>query len=463
MCVSLKILLLCNLNIRREMKTIKVKNTRNIDVGGKPGDSLAQKTQLTSVAVSPSLYSHIRPKLLVKVGDSVKIGTPLFFDKQDERLVFVSPQSGAIGDIIYGERRTIKHIVVEVKGEEYEAGNALTESDLSSSTVDSLKETIIKQGLWSSFRQFPFLNIPKTSVELPSSIYISLDEDEPHYPKASLFLKGNEEYFNFGVQALKKLFKNVNIAASKEDTLNLDLDLTHRLKGYYPANNEGAFLYANKQDASENQAFTIKPQKVIQLGYMLKTGKYLNTKIITVAGSELNNPTHMQVSEGISLSDIFADETIKDTHRVIAGGIFRGRKAAMDEYLGGDDDSVHILSEDIKQDLFGFFKLGFNKPTLSRVYAYALSPKKDLELDTSLYGEDRSCISCGICPDVCPVGMHPQEVMKNLADNRTSEAMDLGLLDCTLCGLCTYACPSKVELNDIFKQAKDGLYKELNA
>ena len=45
-------------------------------------------------AVSPLDFEGVTPKLLVKAGDQVKAGTPLFFNKYNERVLFTSPVSG---------------------------------------------------------------------------------------------------------------------------------------------------------------------------------------------------------------------------------------------------------------------------------------------------------------------------------------------------------------------------------
>lgn len=445
------------------MKTIKVKNTKDIRLKGKPKEEVLSLDNSKQVALCPSLIPLIKPKMLVKVGDKVKIGTPIFFDKQDSDLKFASPASGIVEDIIYGDRRAIDAVVIKCSDKDEYEQNAI--SDISSINAKTLKQEIANSGLWGIFRQFPFLNIPKTDEALPNSIYISMDEDEPYYPLSQIYLRDNLDDFKSGLKAINKLFSSVNISASsnnKEILNTLDGIITHKIKGNYPANNAGSFLYYDKTDAKQNNSCTIKPQDIIKLGHMLNTGKYLNKRIITISGSLLGKPTHAIVKEGAQIKDILSNENIKEEHRIVVGGTFKGRSAKEDNYLGFGEEAIHILSQELKQDMFGFMKFGFNKHTLSRAYLSFLMPKKEIQADVSLYGENRSCISCGICPSVCPVELFPQEIMKNLLADRRGEALELGMLDCVECGLCTYACPCKIEVADIIKQAKNNLYKELN-
>jgi hypothetical protein len=64
------------------------------------------------VAVSAQDIPHIRPKLLVKEKDSVKTGTPLFCDKRDTSIHYVSPGTGTVKKILLGKRRSLLEVVI---------------------------------------------------------------------------------------------------------------------------------------------------------------------------------------------------------------------------------------------------------------------------------------------------------------------------------------------------------------
>jgi Na+-transporting NADH:ubiquinone oxidoreductase subunit A len=445
------------------MKTIKVKNTKHIKLAGIPSDNIIPLDNPKTIAVCPALAPYTKPRLLVKIGDSVKIGTKLYFDKQDENVTFTSPASGEIEDIIYGKKRIIKNIIIKCDGKN--ESESFSKIDINSATRDSIKKSIIENSLWNSFRIFPFLDIPKTDDLLPNDVYISIDDDEPHHPSSISYIKPNIDSFLNGLNIIKKLFNNVHISTSSNNKEIQDIlknEITHIIKGHYPANNSGVFLYYDKKDISQNKSCTIKPQDIIKIGSLLHDGKYFNKRLITLAGSILEKPTHLLVNDGTKISDILSNEKLTGDYRIIAGGVFKGRATDIDDYLGQDEYAIHILSNELKQDLISFMKIGFNKHTLSRAYASFFLPKKEIKADTSLYGEPRACISCSLCVDVCPVELLPQEIMKNLYDNRRKESLELGMLDCVDCGMCTYACPANIEVADIIKVAKNKLHKELN-
>ena len=70
-------------------------------------------------------------------------------------------------------------------------------------------------------------------------------------------------------------------------------------------------------------------------------------------------------------------------------------------------------------------------------------------------GEERACISCGQCLDVCPMRLSPVRLARLIGEDRLPEARDLGLAHCLDCGLCTWICPSRIELGH---QLRKGLH-----
>ena len=76
-------------------KIITLRKGLDINLRGKAQESLADAPQASEYALSPLDFEGVTPKLLVKVGDEVKAGTPLFFNKYSERVLFTSPVSGS--------------------------------------------------------------------------------------------------------------------------------------------------------------------------------------------------------------------------------------------------------------------------------------------------------------------------------------------------------------------------------
>ena len=80
-----------------------------------------------TVALKPTDFHGVIPKLEVKEGDEVKAGTPLFHDKANNNIKFVSPVSGEVAEVVRGAKRRILEVRVladnETKFEEFNVSN----------------------------------------------------------------------------------------------------------------------------------------------------------------------------------------------------------------------------------------------------------------------------------------------------------------------------------------------------
>ena len=83
-------------------KVIKIKRGLQIDIAGAPAPVVASMNQSELVAISPDDFNGIVPKVLVKEGDAVKAGTPVFYDKKHPELKIVAPVSGIVQEIAHG-------------------------------------------------------------------------------------------------------------------------------------------------------------------------------------------------------------------------------------------------------------------------------------------------------------------------------------------------------------------------
>ena len=94
-------------------KVITLRKGLDINLLGKAAQELVDLPMAREYAVSPLDFEGVTPKLLVKVGDRVKAGTPLFFNKYDERVLFTSPVSGTVSAVNRGEKRKVLDVTVE--------------------------------------------------------------------------------------------------------------------------------------------------------------------------------------------------------------------------------------------------------------------------------------------------------------------------------------------------------------
>ena len=94
------------------MDKIKIRKGLNIHIEGEAAKQL-ENFEPKYCALKPTDFIGVLPKLHVAEGDDVKIGSVLFHDKNNEKIVFTSPISGKVKAIVRGEKRAILEVIVE--------------------------------------------------------------------------------------------------------------------------------------------------------------------------------------------------------------------------------------------------------------------------------------------------------------------------------------------------------------
>ncbi|WP_339804009.1 4Fe-4S dicluster domain-containing protein, partial [uncultured Marinobacter sp.] len=67
---------------------------------------------------------------------------------------------------------------------------------------------------------------------------------------------------------------------------------------------------------------------------------------------------------------------------------------------------------------------------------------------------EQPCIRCGMCAEVCPMELLPQQLFWHAKAREYEKAEHLNLFDCIECGACTYVCPSSIPLVQYYRHAK---------
>ena len=73
---------------------IRLKKGLDIPLLGKAKESIQKVERSETFSVRPDDFVGIKPKVIVKDGDQVKVGSVLFYSKMNPELKFVSPVSG---------------------------------------------------------------------------------------------------------------------------------------------------------------------------------------------------------------------------------------------------------------------------------------------------------------------------------------------------------------------------------
>ncbi len=446
-------------------KVIKIKKGLNISMLGTAEKIIKKANQAEYYAVKPTDFKGIRPKLVVKVGDKVKAGTPLFYDKFQPEVQFTSPVSGEVTAINRGERRVILEVVVKadatIEYEEFQLG------DSTNLSKEEIVAVLQQSGLWPTIRQRPYSTIANPD-DTPKAIFISAFESAPLAPDMDYVAKEYTNYFQKGIDILSKLTDgiihlNINADYPAAETFTKAKGVQiNKFTGPHPSGNVGVQI--NKIDPINKGEIVwyTYPQEIITIGRLFDNGIYDATKIIALAGSEVQNPKYYKIINGASIKNLI-DENENDL-RYISGNVLTGSKISDDGFVGYYDNQVTIIPEGKYYEFFGWATPGFKKYTASRALLSWLIPGKKYRLDTNIHGGQRAFVMTGEYNKVFPMDIYPVQLIKAIMVEDIDKMEQLGIyeVDEEDFALCEYVCTSKIEVQSIIRTGLDLMRKEMS-
>ncbi|MBU1343807.1 MAG: 4Fe-4S dicluster domain-containing protein [Proteobacteria bacterium] len=440
------------------MENIKILKGFKPTLTGMPDLSTIQIPEPETIAVSAMDIPFIRPKLLVKENDSVKTGTPVFCDKRNNRIQYVSPGTGIVKHILFGERRQLKEVVIALeKTEDFVRFEPISSEQMDKASRSTMTAQLQQGGLWQCFRQFPYRDTADETHE-PPMIIVSLNGNDPFSPHPKVVFENEFAFFESGIKLLKLFSKRI-IVTSRQGSLqrlNGHKDLiTHVVSDSYPAWDPAVVLYKLKQTPKENMSWCITAEHLILIAKFLLTGIYPVKRVITVTRSTDKKP-HIITRQGAPVKNLVGSLA---ENSLITTGRFNGRSVDPGSHLGFFENTLNIIPDNQTEELFGFISPGLTKPTVSKTFLSCLT-RTPKALDCNAHGEERACINCGYCTNICPVDLAPSFILKALLSEDIEDALSYGLLDCCRCGLCSYTCPSKIELTKILSDGINAHYKD---
>ena len=446
-------------------KFIRLKKGFTINLAGKASPKVTEVEPPETVSVKLSDFQGLNmPKLLVKEGDSVKAGTPLFQDKKWEMVKFPSQVSGEVVEVRRGEKRKLLEIVILAdKAVEYAQFKKYTVSEISNLSADEIKTQLFASGTWINFIQRPFGTIADPSGA-PKAIHISAFDTSPLAPDYSILFKGQDHFFQTGVDILKKLTPGVihiNIHTTSEISTvfsQIKGAEVNKFSGPHPAGCVGIQIHHIDPINKGDIVWTINPYGVIQIGKLFLQGIYDASKIIALTGSEVKNPQYVKTFTGASIKKIIADNLQSDNVRCISGNPLTGTNIGKDGHLGFYDLQLTVLPEGNYHEFIGWIAPGANKLSFQRAWGLFsfLTPGKEFRVDTNMHGEPRAFVQTGVFEQLVPMDILPVHLIKSVLAEDIDEMEALGIYEVIEedLALCEFADVSKHSLQEILR---DGL------
>ena len=446
-------------------RVVKISKGLDIKLKGAPAAEMTSVGAAKLYALMPADFTRVTPKVVVKPEDTVKAGDALFVDKNAPELRFVSPVSGKVVAVNRGERRRVLSVVVESDGK-FESVECKAKDVLSLSAED-VKADLLKAGLFAFLRQRPY-DVIANPADAPRGIFVSTFDSKPLAVDFEVALKGNEEDFQTGLDALSRIAPvHLGISAEQKATaLNVAKNVkTTAFKGPHPAGNVGVQINRVAPVNKGEIVWTIGAEEVIFIGRLFNKGKVDFTRTVALVGSEVKNPSYSKVVLGAQLTTLLDGRLSNEYElRIIDGNVLTGKKTTADGFLGAFSNEVTVSPEVMGGDeMFGWIAPRFSMFSTSRSYFSWLCPKREYTIDARIKGGERHMIMSNEYDKVFPMDIYPEYLLKAIITGNIDKMEELGIYEVAPedFALCEFVDSSKLELQRIVREGLDKLRAEM--
>ena len=440
---------------------IVVKKGLDLKLVGKPSHEIEQSKFSEDFSVYPTDFHGIFPKLVIKENDSVKAGDILFYDKNSEKVKFVSPVSGKIKEILRGDRRKVLEIKIKA------------EKDISYKKIKKLKsenpseiiDYLLENGLWTYIKQRPY-DIIADPESNPKEIFISGFDSSPLSANYDFITKDQKENIVEAINLFSRLTKgSINISLRKESNSflrELNGVIIHNVSGPHPAGNLSTIINRVSPINKGDVVWTLNLPDLAIIGNTILNGKFSPERVVALVGSSFLEPKYIKLLSGSNISNLMSLNN--DNTRIISGNVLTGTKIDPKGHLRHYSNEITAIPEGNDYDLFGWAKPMFEKFSISRALTFSwLFPNKKYDLNTNTNGEHRAFVVTGSFEEVFPLDIYPMQILKACMYKDLDEMEALGMYEVSPedFALTEFICVSKQPHQNIIREGLDLMKKEI--
>lgn len=446
---------------------IDLKRGLNIPIEGVAVQKVRKEIKPDVVAVKPTDFRGLVPKLLVREGDKVLAGTPVLADKKSPDILFASPVSGTVSEIVRGDKR--KLLEVRIKADETQEYHDFGVKKVADLKADQVKEALLKSGLWPAFIQRPYGIIANPELR-PKAIFVSAFNTAPLAADMEYVLRDEMADIQTGINAVAKLTDGgVHLSLNKMNYSGtpfhkLENVIQHTFAGPHPAGNVGVQIHHISPIAKGETVWTISPLMLAAIGRLFNTGKYDLRRKVAVTGPAAVDPSYVVALPGTpmsALSDFYASA---EGIRFISGDVLSGESVGANGSLGFLDNQVTLIKEGNEVEMFGWAKpVRSSQFSASKTYFSWLAPNKKYNMDTNLHGGPRAFVMSDVYGKVLPMNLYPVYLVKACMAGDIDKMEKFGIYEVLEedFALCEYVCPSKIEIQSAISDGIDLMLKEM--
>ena len=446
-------------------KDIRIKKGLNIKLVGE-AEQTTTNTSLSSVyAIKPEDFHGIIPKLIAKEGTEVKAGEALFHSKSDERILFPSPVSGKVVEVVRGARRKV--LAMKIASSSTQEYKDFGISNVDNMSAEEVKNKLFSSGCWPFVKQRPY-DVIANPNQAPKAIFVSGYNSAPLAADFDYTLKGKETELQTALTALGKLTEgkvHVSIANKAVSPFaNLKGIEIHTVSGPHPVGNVGTQISKLDPINKGEVVWVVNPQDLVVIGELFLTGKFNATRTVALTGSKFNNPKYVTAIAGATISDIVKGNLEANNSRIISGNVLSGKQVSNDGFIGYYDNQITAIPEGDDYEFFGWNKPIFNKISTSRALTFSwLNSKKKYDLNTNTNGEHRAFVVTGSYEEVFPLDIYPMQLLKACMYKDLDEMEALGAYEVAPedFALTEFICVSKQPHQKIIREGLDLMREEI--
>ena len=440
------------------MAHINIRKGHNIRISGSPENEYFSRPKSKTVSIQPNNFRYVKPKLLVKVGDKVDIGSPIFFDKVQPDIKWASPGSGEIKEIILGDRRSVENIIIELHEEEKSVLHTPVKyQEISSLGKAKVTDQIMEANLWPMIRQRPFNKIADPN-DTPMAIFVSGFNSAPLTVNLDFALRYKQSVFQAGLNILNQL-SNGNVHLTFEvdtncETLTAARNVNlHTVNGPHPSGNVGIQIHHINPWKPNEVIWVINAQHVLTIGDLFLKGIYDPSIVATVAGPGVKNPAHIQTRTGASIETFLLDNLNSDDNRIISGDVLTGQETNLNGFLGYYDTTISVVPNSNEREFLGLLKPGNEQSRYSVTNAFISQNKSNFNFTTQQSGSLRPMVPINAWENMLPMDIYPNALYRSILAEDFEEMEGLGLLECDEedFALCSFVCPSKIDVGSVIR------------
>ena len=440
----------------------KIKKGLDIPLRGQPDERIDVANSVKQVGVLGGDYVGLKPTMLVKEGDVVKQGTPLFEDKKNPGVIVTSPAAGTVSAINRGAKRVLISVVIDVAGNDAES---FATDDLNSISQAQVRDLLTKSGVWSSFRTRPYGKVPAID-STPNSIFVNAMDTNPLAVDPSLIINERAGDFAAGVSVLSKFEVPVYVCQADDaqlPDLNGNGVQVAKFKGKHPAGLSSTHVHSIDPVNGTKIVWTLGYQDVIAIGSLAKTGNIDVSRYVALAGQFVNSPRVFSSRLGANIAELLNGKVSDGKKRIISGSVLNGHTAeGPSGFLGRYDNQISVIEENDDREFMGWIAPGAKKFSALNVFVSSLFKPKNYNITTSQNGSPRAVVPIGVYEKVMPLDILPTPLLKALLVKDTDAAQQLGCLELVEedLALCSFVDPGKHDFGPVLRSTLTQIERE---